>query len=119
MRDFFGDGSLYIVDAPGHMEGHVNLLARTSADGAWIYLTGDSCHHCRLLSGESEIATYTTPEGKVVAHAHVDKDAAEATIEKIRAVKQLPRVRVLMAHDIEWYEENKDKGQWPAVIPSL
>jgi hypothetical protein len=26
--DFFGDGSVYIVDALGHLFGHVNLLAR-------------------------------------------------------------------------------------------
>lgn len=33
-HDFYGDGSLYIIDAAGHTPGHINLLARTSADGA-------------------------------------------------------------------------------------
>ncbi|OBZ67040.1 hypothetical protein A0H81_12864 [Grifola frondosa] len=32
--DFYGDGSLYVVDAgAGHFPGHVNVLARTSGDG--------------------------------------------------------------------------------------
>jgi len=66
-----------------------------------------------------DFATRTTPEGKVVAHAHVDGDAAALTIEWIRAVMAQPRVKVIMAHDTEWYAENKENGQWPAVIPSL
>ncbi|KAJ7021032.1 hypothetical protein C8F04DRAFT_973306, partial [Mycena alexandri] len=33
-----GDGSLFLVDAAGHMAGHVNMFARTSTDGSWIYL---------------------------------------------------------------------------------
>ncbi|KAF8964384.1 beta-lactamase-like protein [Flammula alnicola] len=53
--DFYGDGSLFIVDSPGHLVGHVNILARTSPDGGWIYLAGDSAHHWKLLTGESEI----------------------------------------------------------------
>jgi glyoxylase-like metal-dependent hydrolase (beta-lactamase superfamily II) len=40
--DFYGDGSLYIIDAAGHEAGHVNLVARTSPDGAWILLGGVS-----------------------------------------------------------------------------
>ncbi|CAA7268434.1 unnamed protein product [Cyclocybe aegerita] len=48
--DFFGDGSLYIVDSPGHLVGHVKILAHTSSDSGviylgWIYLGGDSAHH--------------------------------------------------------------------------
>ncbi|CAA7262994.1 unnamed protein product [Cyclocybe aegerita] len=48
--DFFGDGSLYVVDSPGHLVGHVKILARTSSDGGWIYLGwiylgGDNAHH--------------------------------------------------------------------------
>ncbi|KAM5476938.1 hypothetical protein MauCBS54593_000209 [Microsporum audouinii] len=30
--DFFGDGSFYLLDAPGHAEGHLCALARTTAD---------------------------------------------------------------------------------------
>ena len=45
--DYFGDGSFYILDSPGHAIGHVNALARTHAspNAAFIHLGGDSIHH--------------------------------------------------------------------------
>ncbi len=49
--DFFGDGSLYIIDSPGHLYGHVNLLARAD-DRRYIYLGGDCRHDPRILAGE-------------------------------------------------------------------
>ena len=46
--DFFGDGSLYFLDAPGHAVGHINALARTSAD-TFIFMGADSFHHAAAL----------------------------------------------------------------------
>lgn len=45
--DYFGDGSFYILDSPGHAIGHVNALARTHASPStgFIHLGGDSIHH--------------------------------------------------------------------------
>lgn len=44
--DYFGDGSFYFLDAPGHAIGHVNALARTSAGpDEFMYLGADSYHH--------------------------------------------------------------------------
>lgn len=45
--DYFGDGSFYILDSPGHAIGHVNALARTTAgpNSTFIHLGGDSLHH--------------------------------------------------------------------------
>ncbi|KAI0745054.1 beta-lactamase-like protein [Earliella scabrosa] len=112
--DFYGDGSLYIVDAPGHLPGHVNVLARTSADGGWVYLAGDSAHDWRLITGEARIAR--TP-----ACMHVDVDAAEAHIARIARLREdNPRARVLLAHDVPWYEKNKGGDAfWPGEILSL
>lgn len=31
-HDFFGDGSLYIMNAPGHAIGHISALVRTTED---------------------------------------------------------------------------------------
>ena len=116
--DFYGDGSLYVVDAPGHLPGHVNVLARTSADGGWVYLAGDSAHDWRLVRGQAEIAVVDDPRGpngKICMH--VDKAEVEATIKRIADVLTLPRVKVILAHDAEWYEENKGGGQfWPGKI---
>ena len=116
--DFFGDGSLYIIDAPGHLSGHINILARTSSDGAWIYLAGDSAHHKNLLTGESEVAV--GHKGHIHQCAHEDKEEAEKHLLRIRALLTLPRVRVLLAHDDPWYTSNKGGGAfWPGKIPSL
>ncbi|KDR78197.1 hypothetical protein GALMADRAFT_65036 [Galerina marginata CBS 339.88] len=112
--DFFGDGSLYIIDAPGHLSGHVNILARTSNDGAWIYLAGDSAHHWNLITLESQVA------GHPHSCAHEDKEAAEKHIRHIHALWKLPRVQVLLAHDEPWYKKNKDGDSfWPGIIESL
>ncbi|TKA65209.1 hypothetical protein B0A55_09010 [Friedmanniomyces simplex] len=44
--DFYGDGSFYLIDSPGHATGHVCGLARTSADPPeFIIMGGDIAHH--------------------------------------------------------------------------
>ncbi|KAJ5333863.1 uncharacterized protein N7506_007646 [Penicillium brevicompactum] len=44
--DFFGDGSFYLVDTPGHAVGHLSALARTTTSpDTFIFLGGDLCHH--------------------------------------------------------------------------
>lgn len=49
--DFFGDGSFYLLDAPGHAIGHVCGLARVSSikDGdtedTFIFMGADTAHH--------------------------------------------------------------------------
>ncbi|KIV77975.1 hypothetical protein PV11_09747 [Exophiala sideris] len=42
--DFFGDGSFYLVDTPGHAVGHLAGLARTTRD-TFMMMGGDLCHH--------------------------------------------------------------------------
>ncbi|PPQ97717.1 hypothetical protein CVT26_001907 [Gymnopilus dilepis] len=116
--DFYGDGSLYIVDSPGHADGHVNVLARTSADGAWIYLAADSAHHWKLITGEADIQVGIP--GYPHFCIHHDKAKAEEHIEHIREVWKMPRVRVLLAHDSPWYAANRGGSAfWPGKIESL
>ncbi|TDZ32328.1 Cytochrome P450 monooxygenase andK [Colletotrichum spinosum] len=48
-QDFFGDGSLYLLEAPGHQPEHVCALARTTPSSApggatFVFLGGDICH---------------------------------------------------------------------------
>ncbi|KAL5486194.1 hypothetical protein ACEPAI_7239 [Sanghuangporus weigelae] len=117
--DYFGDGSLYLVDAPGHLAGHMNFLVRTSPDGGWIYLAGDAAHDWRLIRGEGDIAMYPVAGGGLTC-IHQDKEQAKATIKRITDVLTLPRVRVILAHDGEWYHKNKDSDAfWPGKIRSL
>jgi hypothetical protein len=44
--DYFGDGSFYLLDAPGHAIGHLCGLARTSTDpDDFIFMGADFAHH--------------------------------------------------------------------------
>ncbi|KAJ7513115.1 Metallo-hydrolase/oxidoreductase [Mycena galericulata] len=119
--DYYGDGSVYILDTPGHCAGHITVLARTSSDGAWIFLGGDIAHDTRLITGAREIAT-TDSQG-VPRCAHADPVKAAVDIGRARALLALPRVQVLIAHDSAWYAENlrKEEGSpfLPGKIPPL
>ena len=50
-HDFFGDGSFYLLDAPGHSVGHMCGLARvTSASvSSFVLMGADACHHAGAL----------------------------------------------------------------------
>lgn len=41
--DFFGNGSLWVIQAPGHMQGNLCAAARL-ADGEWVVLGSDCAH---------------------------------------------------------------------------
>lgn len=44
--DFFGDGSFYLLDTPGHAVGHLGGLVRTTRNpDSFIFMGGDLCHH--------------------------------------------------------------------------
>ncbi|KAK6366849.1 hypothetical protein LTS17_010400 [Exophiala oligosperma] len=48
--DFFGDGSFYLLDTPGHAIGHMGALARTTTNpDTFILMGGDLSHHGGLL----------------------------------------------------------------------
>jgi hypothetical protein len=45
--DFYGDGSFYLLNSPGHAIGHMSALARTTVEpSTFILLGGDIAHHC-------------------------------------------------------------------------
>ncbi len=48
--DYFGDGSFYLLDAPGHAIGHLCGLARvTSSPDSFVFMGADACHHTGLI----------------------------------------------------------------------
>lgn len=108
--DFFKDGSVYVVDAPGHLPGHINLLCRLGPE-KWIYLGGDSCHDMRLLNGERQIATWVDVHGNTGC-IHLDKCRAEETLLRIQKLRQIKGVdiEVVMAHDVHWWEKNQHRA---------
>lgn len=112
--DYFGDGSVWVVDAPGHMYGHVNLLARVG-ERKWVYLGGDCCHDPRILSGEKGIAMYDDGRGGMRS-VHVDTETARGTLDRIQEFLRERKVNgeeaeveVVVAHDKEWREKNRHK----------
>lgn len=75
----------------------------------------------RLLRGQGEIAMF--PISKLDANAgghlmciHRDKGAAKEMMNRFMEVMKNPRVRVIFAHDREWYDK---KTFFPEKAPSL
>lgn len=106
--DIFQDGSVLVVDAPGHLPGHINLLIRTGLS-KYTYLAGDACHDRRILRGERAIGEWHDDHGHICC-IHADKRQAEKTIDIIRQLES-GGIEVILAHDHEWEEkpENQDR----------
>ncbi|KAJ3547158.1 hypothetical protein NM208_g1652 [Fusarium decemcellulare] len=116
VMDIFSDGSLYVVSAPGHIDGHINLLCRL-ANGQHVYLAGDACHDQRLLTGEKDVATWDDDAYPgVVCCIHQDKAQAEKTIRAIRDTVrdpgELDKVEVVFAHDWAWEKRARIEGRF-------
>lgn len=111
--DLLGDGSIYAIDTPGHLPGHVNLLCRTGPQ-SWVYLAGDAYHDSRLLTGEKEIGCWTDDSGETLC-IHLDKSAASESIQRLRKLAENRDVELVAAHDDGWYERNKAR-MFPANL---
>jgi glyoxylase-like metal-dependent hydrolase (beta-lactamase superfamily II) len=97
---------VYIVNAPGHLPGHINILANTH-DGRKVYLGGDACHDRRLLTGEKEIGEWWDAVGHICC-IHADREAAEATIQRIRELEE-DGVEIILSHDDGWASDPKNQ----------
>lgn len=104
--DFFGDGSFWIVDAPGHCPGNLAGLARTKSKSGktkWIFLGGD-CYHCHHFVHHPE-----APFGEGVSVVptntfHEDMDGAREIIRQIAEMKK---------------GEGEGALMWPAHVENL
>ncbi|KAI2634055.1 hypothetical protein GGS21DRAFT_519814 [Xylaria nigripes] len=119
--DLFGDGSVHIVDCPGHIYGHINLLVRIALR-KYAYLGGDCCHDVRIFTGERRIAEYEDQLGRLRS-AHVHTGLAKETLRRIKdGVESLGRgedghvdVEIVIAHDRDWRERNRHRF-WPGTF---
>lgn len=105
-HDLLGDASVFVVNAPGHLPGHMNLLVREKS--GWVLLGGDSCHHADILNGKAEISTYQDPVSGAMKCAHLDKPAAETHIKRLRRIRE-EGVEVILHHDFQWLDKNGDR----------
>lgn len=93
--DYFGDGSFYLLDTPGHMVGHLGGLALTGAN-EWVFMGGDCCHHRSILLGSRPMSVTNGPLGRCF---HSDPKAAAETLQKVRQIENTGQVFVALAHD--------------------
>lgn len=113
--DVFGDGSVYVLDVPGHLPGHINLLCRVGPQ-RWKCLCGDAFHDPRLLTGEKDVGTWET-DGQTFC-IHFDKEGAEESIRRLRALQTVEGgddVELIAAHDEGWFEAHA-KEIFPAQL---
>lgn len=110
--DLHSDGSVYVIHAPGHLSGHINLLCRTGPK-KWVYLAGDTCHDIRILNGEKEIGTWKDDNGEDMC-IHMDPEAAKKSINRVRKLQTWckengEQLEVILAHDDIWLSNNKHR----------
>lgn len=81
--DYFGDGSFYLLDAPGHAIGHLCGLARvTSGPDSYIFMGGDAAHH----AGEFRPSQYLPLPDSISPHpfeTHSKAPCPGAVFEKL------------------------------------
>lgn len=112
--DLLGDGSIYVVSAPGHLPGHINLLCRVSPS-KWVYLGGDTFHDRGMLTGEKWITTYPDESGNErTCCIHIDKEAAQGSLERVSELVRGAQgsgyeVETVAAHDVVWWRANQHR----------
>ncbi|KAI4200678.1 MAG: hypothetical protein LQ346_002340 [Caloplaca aetnensis] len=69
--DYFGDGSFYLLDSPGHATGHMSGLARTTANpSTFVFLGGDCAHHAGEFRPSSSLPLPPTIAPSPLPHLH-------------------------------------------------
>lgn len=96
-HDVFGDGSVTIIETPGHTPGHASLLVNLPETGP-VLLTGDLYHR-----EESR-------EGGRVPSFNFDVEATRASIEEFEALADEMGAMVIIQH------EPADTDDLPAVM---
>ncbi|KAF9883128.1 hypothetical protein FE257_004077 [Aspergillus nanangensis] len=104
--DLFGDGSFWIIQAPGHMPGNLVACARLPT-GDWVMLGSDCCHSRELFTGDKEFASFELPNGATFC-LHQDVPAARDTLERMRVMEETLGAHVALAHDTAWMENEND-----------
>ncbi|KAI1843763.1 hypothetical protein JX266_010022 [Neoarthrinium moseri] len=105
--DYFGDGSFWILDAPGHMVGNLAAAARLT-NGHYVILASDCCHSKEILNGSKEMAIWKLPDGGTFC-LHEDPSVAKDTIRRLREASDDYGAHIAMSHDASWIQEGNDK----------
>jgi len=90
-HDVFGDGSVVIIQAPGHTPGHTVLLVRL-ADAGPILLSGDLWHQAESRTGR-RVPVYNTSRAQTLA-----------SMDRVEALAAETGARVIVQHELADYE---------------
>lgn len=116
--DYFGDGSFYILEAYGHMIGHVAALVRTTTSpDTYVLLAGDSAHvrglysccpgctrppfRAGLYPASGGLSPSEKARGGLLA-IHFDLPAAYANMGRMARMEEEDGITVVLGHDLEW-----------------
>jgi len=113
--DLFDDGSLYLLEAPGHALEYIMALARTSAD-KFVLLAGDLTSHpgviCpNLLPGSitpslTSSSSPTTPFFELTSYIMPDPVAGRTKLSALQALDASEQVLVVLDHDDTSFRES-------------
>lgn len=112
--DLFNDGSMYLIDSPGHGAGHQSLLVRLQKETSemlssasdstnsellddFVLLAGDTFHHPELLVNPLRMARAPYSLHSV----HSDANLAIDTIYRTREFAKRENCWVIAAHDAD------------------
>lgn len=104
--DLFNDGSAYLIDAPGHMEGHQMLLLRVKiglhgTTDDFVLLAGDCFHHPAMLADPLLTAR---PPFYNKSSMHEDPETAIDTMYRTRRCAEEDNLWVVGAHDFSLFD---------------
>jgi glyoxylase-like metal-dependent hydrolase (beta-lactamase superfamily II) len=94
-KDVFGDGTVVMLDTPGHTPGHHALLVRLKEKGN-VLLSGDLAHFQENYDGDG-VPTFNT-----------DRAQTLASLDRFKKVAQNLKATVIIQHD------PRDLGKLPA-----
>lgn len=91
-HDVFGDGSLVLVDIPGHAAGQVGMVVNLPS-GKRFFLTGDSFYFPDSLEKKA-------PKSRIMQAVVKEGPEAEATLERLwKLSRDEPDVELVSCHD--------------------
>ena len=94
-KDVFGDGTVVMLDTPGHTPGHHSLLVRMKDKGV-VILTGDLAHFHENYDSNG-VPTFNT-----------DRAASLASLDRVKKIAANLKATVIIQHD------TRDIGMLPA-----
>jgi len=90
-HDVFGDGSVVIIQAPGHTSGHTVLLVRLAGAGP-VLLTGDLWHRAESRRGR-RMPVYNSSRAQTLA-----------SMDRVEALVAASDARIIVQHELADYQ---------------